>query len=69
MGGLNKWTRAGMADMPLLMMKLATPASLTPTLMELLATRLGCQKTAAKSLVISRWEKEQTNRYANFTLT
>ncbi len=33
--------------------------------MELLATRLGCQKTAAKSLVISHGEREQESPHLN----
>jgi hypothetical protein len=48
---------------------------LTQTLIQRLAIRLSCQKTAAKSLVISRrgerseeGEAERTNHYASFTL-
>jgi tol-pal system protein YbgF len=48
-------------------MKLVMPVSPSSILMELLAIRLGCQKTAAKSLVIPRKrEREQTNRCASF---
>ena len=50
-------------------MKLAMPVSLTPTLKELLAIRLGYQKTIAKSLVISRRARGKTDRYASFTLS
>ncbi len=46
-----------MGDQLLILLRI----SLTPTLMKQLAIQLGCQNTAAKSLVISRKrEKEQT---------
>ena len=61
---------------PLSIQVLAPVGSLTQTLMKQLAIRLSCQKTAAKSLVISRrgersegGEAEQTNRVATFTVT
>ena len=54
--------------MPPRIMKLAMPVSLSPALMELLAIRLGRQKTSAKSLVISRKRERGTgSRYASFT--
>ena len=45
------------------------PVSLTPALMGLLAIRLSCKKTAAKSLVISRKRARGARaRCASFTL-
>ena len=49
-------------------MKPAMPVPLSPALMELLATRLGCITTAAKSLVISQRERGKLARFASFTL-
>jgi exodeoxyribonuclease V gamma subunit len=58
----------GMAKISPLKMKLATPVSLTQTLMEQLAIRLSHQKTMTKSLVISRRARGRTNRCASFAL-
>ena len=62
------YTANGHGMQPTQIMKLAMPVSLTQTLMKQLAIRLSCQKTAAKSLVISRRARGQTNRYASFKL-
>ncbi len=58
-----------------LALNFSMPVSLSSTLVEQLAIRLSCQKTAAKSLVISQrgersegGEAGQTNACANFTL-